>query len=150
MVLAASLAFAVMSQNMGVTLNWETNYEAALAKAKKLNRPVLANFTGSDWCGWCHKLRDEVFLTFKFKDWSDKRVVLLELDYPKQKKLSPELIEQNDKLLSSYEVASYPTILFLNAEGDVIGKSGYMREPGPYAWTKDADGQIAPWYAQKS
>lgn len=146
MVLVASLAFAVISQNMGVTLQWETNYEAALAKAKKQNVPVLANFTGSDWCGWCHKLRDEVFLTFKFKDWAKNEVVLLELDYPRTKKQSPELVAQNEKLLSSYEIGSYPTILFLNGEGEVIGKSGYLREPGPYAWIANAEEQIKPWY----
>ncbi|HBO56905.1 MAG TPA: hypothetical protein DD622_00545, partial [Opitutae bacterium] len=32
---------------------WELNFEQALARAKAENKPMLLDFTGSDWCGWC-------------------------------------------------------------------------------------------------
>ena len=35
---------------------WMTDFEAAQVKAKAENKPMLLDFTGSDWCGWCIKL----------------------------------------------------------------------------------------------
>lgn len=35
---------------------WTTYSQKALDKAKKENKYILMDFTGSDWCGWCIKL----------------------------------------------------------------------------------------------
>ncbi|MBP9006489.1 MAG: thioredoxin family protein, partial [Candidatus Syntrophosphaera sp.] len=40
---------------------WLTDYNLALRLSKESGKPVLINFTGSDWCPWCFRLRDEVF-----------------------------------------------------------------------------------------
>ena len=32
---------------------WLVKIEDAYAESKKTGKPILANFTGSDWCGWC-------------------------------------------------------------------------------------------------
>jgi len=40
---------------------WLVDIDEAYAKAKKTNKPILANFTGSDWCGWCKRLDKDVF-----------------------------------------------------------------------------------------
>ncbi|MCA9784845.1 MAG: thioredoxin family protein, partial [Candidatus Cloacimonetes bacterium] len=45
---------------------WITDYEEALKLAKKERKLVLVDFTGSDWCGWCIKLKDEVFSKEEF------------------------------------------------------------------------------------
>src|SRR5205085_1106980 len=65
-----------------VDATWGESYEKAVARAKKEKRLIIADFTGSDWCGWCIKLKKEVFETKEFKDWSGKTVVLLEVDFP--------------------------------------------------------------------
>ena len=70
---------------------WVTGYEAALATAKAEKKLVLADFTGSDWCGWCKKLKAEVFDQPAFQEWAQKNVVLLELEYPASKPMPPEL-----------------------------------------------------------
>ena len=31
---------------------WMTDLEQVYQLSKKTNKPILANFTGSDWCGW--------------------------------------------------------------------------------------------------
>ena len=41
---------------------WEVNLDAAQAISIKTGKPILANFTGTDWCGWCIRLKKEVFL----------------------------------------------------------------------------------------
>jgi protein disulfide-isomerase len=120
---------------------WMTDFKAALAQSKKTKKPIIADFTGSDWCGWCIKLKEEVFSKPEFKEWAAKHVILLELDYPKQKEQSEEIKKQNQELATKYQIKGYPTILFLDAKGKVIGKSGYM-PGGPEAWLKDAGKQL--------
>ena len=42
---------------------WMTDLKVAQDRAYAENRLVLLDFTGSDWCGWCIKLKAEVFDT---------------------------------------------------------------------------------------
>src|SRR5262245_42229210 len=111
-VAALALALGVFAVARAEDSAWSSDYKASLAKAKKEKRLVLADFTGSDWCGWCIKLKKEVFDTKEFQDWSAKNVVLLELDFPKKKTLDPEVKKQNEELLKKHGVKGFPTILF--------------------------------------
>jgi len=120
---------------------WLTDFSEATARAKKERKPILVDFTGSDWCGWCKKLDAEVFSTDEFKKWADKKVILLKLDYPKNTPQSDELKKQNADLQAKYQVRGFPTILFLDAKGKVIGRSGY-KPGGPEAWVADAEKQL--------
>ena len=117
---------------------WLTKYEDALAKAKKEKKYVIADFTGSDWCGWCIKLKDEVFSKQEFLDWAKDNAVLLELDFPRKSKLPEDLAKQNDKLAKQYKIEGYPTIVFLDATGKEIGRGGY-EEGGPAKWIAAAE-----------
>lgn len=117
---------------------WETDFKKAQEKAEKEGKALLVNFTGSDWCGWCIKLEGEVFSKKEFQSWAKDNVVLVKLDFPRRKKQSNDLKKQNNELMKKYGVRGFPTILFLDAKGNVIGKSGYMKG-GPAAWTKSAD-----------
>ena len=125
----------------GESGDWMTDYKAALAKAKKEKKVVLADFTGSDWCGWCIKLKDEVFSKPEFKEWAAANVVLLELDYPKNKPQSEELKKQNQELSKEFQIEGYPTVLFLDSKGKKVGQSGYV-EGGPAAWIAAAEKEL--------
>jgi len=106
---------------------WVTDFEAAKASAKAQSKYMLVDFTGSDWCGWCIKLKKEVFSQDHFKTEAPKNFILVELDFPRSKKLEPKLTQQNKKLASKYGISGYPTILLMDAEGKVFAKSGYRR-----------------------
>ncbi len=43
--------------------DWLTSWDEAAKQSKKSGKPILIDFTGSDWCGWCIKLKKEVFDT---------------------------------------------------------------------------------------
>lgn len=105
---------------------WETDVEVAKKRAKEENKEILADFTGSDWCGWCMKLKKEVFDQPQFHEYAKKHLVLLELDFPRTKKLPAKEKEQNEKLADEFNVRGYPTILLLNARGKEIHRTGYM------------------------
>lgn len=91
------------------------------------------DFTGSDWCGWCIKLKKEVFDTKEFKEYADKNLVLVEIDFPRKKAQSEELKKANRALQAKYKIEGYPTIIVLNAEGKQVDELGYMRGgPKPF------------------
>ena len=90
---------------------WQTDFKAAQAQAKKEKKFLLVDFTGSDWCGWCIKLHNEVFDKEAFKSEAPKQFVLVELDFPHQKKQSDELKKQNKELSEKYNIEGFPTVL---------------------------------------
>lgn len=106
---------------------WLNDYEKALSYSKKYKRPILVDFTGSDWCGWCIKLKKEVFNTKIFKKYASKNLILLELDFPKRKKISKKLKMQNSKLAEKFNIRGYPTILLLDQDGNELHRTGYKR-----------------------
>lgn len=121
---------------------WLTDFPAAVAKATKAGKPLLLDFTGSDWCGWCKKLHGEVFDTATFATWAQDKVVLVELDFPHRTPQEQALKEQNETLAKRFGIHGYPTIILLDPTGTtVLGKMGYQKG-GPGPWTAAADGFI--------
>ncbi len=121
---------------------WHSDYRDAVVLATRLKRPLLLNFTGSDWCYWCRLLKSEVFDTTGFLAWAEKTVVLLEVDFPRTVPQDARLRRQNADLarrFSDFVEGGYPTILFLDSSGTrILGDLGYL-EGGPNAWTEEAD-----------
>ena len=91
-------------------LMWHTDLAKANEISKATNKPIFALFTGSDWCFWCKKLQKDVIDKAEFIKWANKNVVLLELDFPRGKQLSPEQVQQNNSLQQTFQVQGYPTI----------------------------------------
>jgi len=114
---------------------WMTDFELAQTKAKEENKSLLLDFTGSDWCGWCIKLKDEVFSKSAFKDYAKESLVLVELDFPRNKKQSAEVKKQNEALAQKFGVRGFPTLILLSPEGELIGKTGY-RQGGAEAYVE--------------
>ena len=119
---------------------WHTDFEQARRVARRTGKPILANFSGSDWCGWCIRLDREVFRTTAFKQWAAKNVILLEVDFPRRGQPAAQT-KKNRALQARYGVQGFPTVLFLDASGKALGRSGY-RKGGPSAWTQDADRRL--------
>ena len=69
---------------------WLTDFEAAKKQAAAEKKPIMMFFTGSDWCGWCQKLHEDVLDKDEFQAFAKDGVVLLELDFPRTKQLSAD------------------------------------------------------------
>lgn len=113
---------------------WMVSIEKAQDVSQKSGKPIMANFTGSDWCGWCKRLTANVFSKPEFKQWAEDNVVLLELDFPRRTKLPKEIQAQNQSLQRAFRVSGYPTVwvfyLQENAETgqmdiNPVGRTGY-------------------------
>jgi len=103
---------------------WLTDLDAAKAQGVKENKPVLVDFTGSDWCPPCKSLHKVVFESPEFAA-TASRYVLVELDFPRNKPQTSELKAKNREFQQKYAVNSFPTVLLLDAKsGDVFGRVG--------------------------
>lgn len=122
------LACGALLQAAAAELNWLTDLPKAQAQAKAEKKLVLMDFTGSDWCGWCIKLKKEVFSQPEFAEYAGKDLVLVEVDFPRKKKQSAELKKANAALEQKYKIEGYPTIIVLDSDGQKVGELGY--QPG--------------------
>jgi thioredoxin-related protein len=112
---------------------WLTNYDQAQKEAQAKNKLLLMDFTGSDWCGWCIMLDKEVFSKPEFKEYATKNLVLLELDFPRMKRMPPETAAQNERLILKYGIQGFPTVVVFDSSGKPLGALGYQ-PGGPQAF----------------
>ena len=116
-------------------LPWVKDVAAAKKQAADEGKDLFINFTGSDWCGWCHKLDDEVFTHASFVDAATKEFVFLFLDFPRSDELKAQVVDKelNEKLQEAFRVAGFPTIILATADGKPYGRTGYQ-PGGPEAY----------------
>lgn len=101
---------------------WLTDMEAAKAEARATGKAILVDFTGSDWCGWCVRLRSMILDSPAFQDYAKDKFVFMEVDVPRNvQKIGAKQHAVNKALAKHYNVNIYPTILVLNHEGEVMG-----------------------------
>jgi protein disulfide-isomerase len=133
---------------------WLINVDNAIEKSYATGKPILTNFTGSDWCSWCIKLKKEVFVTPAFKEWDKENVIILEIDSPRRQQNITLLAEKMknvegwktkyQNLTQTFGVRGYPTIILFNIKEsekgisiNPLGKMNYMRG-GPTPWIAQA------------
>jgi disulfide reductase len=110
-------------------LEWLTNLARAKSQAKAENKLVLMDFTGSDWCPGCKKLKKDVFSTEEFATFAKANLVLVEVDFPKTKKeiekQSAELKKANEALANKFDIEVFPTLVILGSNGKQLSKYSY-------------------------
>lgn len=114
MAVAALLAARVL----GVELQWQDDYDKALAAAKTGNKILMVDVY-TDWCGWCKKLDRDVYANADVKAKLAKDFVTL--------KINPEKSKKNMELARNFGTRGYPHIVFLDGSGKKISEiGGYM------------------------
>ena len=80
---------------------WTDDFEAAKKLSKEKNLPLMLDFTGSDWCGWCKLMDRKVFAEKTWDDWAKTNLVCVTVDFPREaSEVSPKTRAQNEKLLA--------------------------------------------------
>jgi thiol-disulfide isomerase/thioredoxin len=122
--LASSLVLLGALSTAFAEATWLTNFEEAKKIALKEGKPILLDFTGSDWCPPCKALHKNVFSTEEFAKEAAGKYVLVELDFPRTKQIAPEVKAQNSELQKKYAITGYPTVLLVDAKtGEVFGRT---------------------------
>ena len=124
LVMASALCLATSAAR--AQLNWHTDYGSALKQARDEGKLLLINFTGSDWCGWCIKLKAEVFDKPEFAAFANANLVLLEIDFPRRKAQTEQQRINNSILQNKYRVEGYPTLVVATDSGRPMHMLGYV------------------------
>lgn len=104
-------------------IEWTTDFAKAKTEANSQHKYILLNFSGSDWCGPCIKLKKEVLDSPEFLQYADNKLVLVRADFPRNKKnrLSPELTKHNEALAEKYNnQGKFPYTVLIDADGKVV------------------------------
>ncbi len=117
---------------LSFTKEWQPNFETARQIARDKHELILLNFSGSDWCGPCMRLRKEILDNGVFTKMADSSIVMVNADFPRNKKnqLSSQATKQNEKLADKYNPeGKFPFTLLLDANGKVLKSwDGYPDE----------------------
>ncbi len=121
---------------------WLTDFTQARTEAAQAHKPILLNFSGSDWCGPCIMMKKQVFESESFQAYAGDHLVLVRADFPRQKKnqLTPALTKHNETLAERYNPdGKFPFTVLLTAEGTVLKKwDGYAKQ-SPAEFIADLD-----------
>ena len=102
---------------------WMTNLDNAKQVAKSEHKLILLNFSGSDWCIPCMKLRTDIFNSDAFMQYAKDNLVLLNADFPRKMKdqLTKEQQKENDALAAKYNPEGrFPFTIILDSNGNKL------------------------------
>ena len=120
---------------------WFVNWNKAVEEAKKTKKKLFVLNTGSDWCGWCMKLRADVLGSGKFKSYARKNLVLVYLDSPKKKPLPADQKQHNRDVASRLGFGGgVPCAKIVDPDGEQVLEtiSGYRPEKEYLKLVKEA------------
>lgn len=104
-------------------LPWLNNFDTARQEAVRSHKLILLNFSGSDWCGPCIRMRKEIFGSSEFTAYAAENLILVQADFPRQKKnqLSHEQTVLNEQLADKYNPeGKFPLTLLINEHGGIL------------------------------
>src|ERR1700710_666168 len=117
--------YFMMNLLPGVT--WLGDFNAAKTEAAEKHKLILINFSGSDWCGPCIRLRKEILGSADFESYAAEHLVLVRADFPRQKKnqLPKEQVKLNEALADQYNPeGKFPYTLLVDENGKVLHAGG--------------------------
>ena len=123
---------------------WTMDFDAAVKLAGEKKLPLILNFTGSDWCGWCKLMDKNVFAEEAWKTYAKEHVLLVTLDFPQDKSIVPEkYVARNKALQEKFGVRGYPTYVVLDNDGDTkLGQLGAGRDKTPSSFIEEFKGVV--------
>jgi thioredoxin-related protein len=108
---------------LNTPLNWLGDFHQASTEAANSHKLILVNFSGSDWCIPCMRLRKEILESGDFEKYAAEHLILVRADFPRQKKnqLSKEQVKLNEALAEKYNPdGNFPFTLLIDANGKVL------------------------------
>lgn len=107
--LALSITAVLLLAPAAFATPWITSLAAAQKKSRDTKQLIFVDLF-ADWCGWCHRMEQEVFPSQAFQTATDKMVLL---------RLNTEDGGEGTKLSQQFAVSSLPTFLILTPDNMV-------------------------------
>jgi thioredoxin-related protein len=102
---------------------WLTDFSKAHQQSVQTSKRMLLNFSGSDWCGPCIRMKKEIFNSDAFSGYASEHLILVNADFPRLKKnqLNKEQTKQNEALADKYNMdGKFPFTILLDVDGKVL------------------------------
>ena len=106
-----------------VPVDWQTDYDKTLAKAKEEKKLVMVDLY-TDWCGWCKRLDRDTYSDKSVETKLGKEFIAL--------KVNPEKSVKGAQLAKQFGTRGYPHIVFLDAEGKKLSEIGGYLPAGDF------------------
>ncbi len=99
------------------------NWKKLSKKSKRSGQLVMIDMTAS-WCGWCKYMDKNIFSLEEVGDYYNKNFIPTKLDGE---------TEEGKVYVEKYEIEGYPTILFLDHEGNLVHRiGGAIQDPDEF------------------
>jgi thioredoxin-related protein len=124
---------------------WHINLSEAKTSAQKEHKYILLNFSGSDWCGPCIRMKKEIFESEVFKQMADTELILVNADFPRNKKnqLAAEQQRINDATADLYNPqGKFPFTILLNEKGVILGTWEGLPDESPEVFVEEVRNHI--------
>ncbi|MCU7548004.1 thioredoxin family protein [Chitinophagaceae bacterium LB-8] len=102
---------------------WLTNFDQAKTEAGQSHKYILINFSGSDWCGPCIRMKKEIFESSTFESYATEKLVLVRADFPRLKKnqLPKDQMKANEALADRYNPeGKFPFTILTDESGKIL------------------------------
>lgn len=116
-------------------INWLRTYSEAVALSQSTSKPIAILFTGTGWCPACMKLERAVLNHPEFAQAVAQKFVFLKAEFPDYSE-SAVMASPYKPLLDRYGVNAFPTIIVVNANGQMLFTVNY-REGGPQIYAQE-------------
>jgi thiol-disulfide isomerase/thioredoxin len=101
---------------------WSRLEADALKRSRQSGLPVLALFTGPDWCGPCQRLEREVLKDPAFQNWVRERYIPFKVALYRNTPQPPAEKAQYQSLLGQHEVRGVPAFRILDSDGIQVAR----------------------------
>lgn len=111
----------VVATSAAEEIQWAKNWDEAQKAAASGGKLIMVDFF-TDWCVWCKRLDKDTY--------TNADVIKLSREFVN---LKTDAEKEGLSLAKKYGVSGFPTILFLDKSGEVVGRIGGYMPPAPFA-----------------
>jgi thioredoxin-related protein len=103
------------------------DWDAGIEQARATGKPILVDVY-TDWCGWCKRMDRDVYARPEIREFLTTRYVTVKLDAEASDAARYQGKNYSSSTLAErFKVTSYPTTIFLRANGDhILNVPGYV------------------------
>ena len=121
--IAITILFALLVSLSALDIyavSWQSDLDGALDSAKSSGDPIMVDFY-TDWCHWCKKMDSDTYCDSRVNELA-RDFICVQID-----------AENKPDLARKYSVRGYPTVIFLDSEGQVMQSVSGYRGPDDFA-----------------